>query len=35
MTKIYTICGIRHRAVRVASCDGKKVTYYEHKPVKK
>lgn len=34
MTKIYTICGIRHRAVRVASCDGKTVKFYEHKPVK-
>lgn len=34
MRKIYTLCGIRHCAIRVASCDGKTVKFYEHKPVK-
>ena len=34
MTKIYTFCGVRHLAVRVASCDGKTVKFYENKPVK-
>lgn len=34
MTKIYTLCGVRYRAVRVASCDGNTVKFYDHKTVK-
>lgn len=28
MIKHYTICGVRYYAVKVASCDGKNVKFY-------
>lgn len=31
MIKTYTICGRIHTAVKVASCDGSKVTYFDKK----
>nr|DAK54586.1 MAG TPA: hypothetical protein [Caudoviricetes sp.] len=29
MTKVYTLYGVTHYAVKVASCDGKTVTIYD------
>lgn len=34
MDTYYTNCGVRTHAVKIASCDGKKITYYDTKKPK-